>query len=211
MTVRLVLATGNAHKVTEVAEIVGDAYEVVALDPDVEETGTTFEANALLKARAVRDRTGELAVADDSGIEIDALGGRPGIHSARWTDEGDWIPRVLRELAGVDPAERTCRYVAAVAVARPDGTEAVVRGEVEGVVTDGPRGEGGFGYDPIVQPVEGDGRTFAEMTAEEKHAISHRARAMRALLAQGLGGGGDGGDQPGGGPDGGGGGAQPPP
>jgi XTP/dITP diphosphohydrolase len=184
VTERLVLATGNAHKVTEVADIAGAAYEVVAHDPDVEETGTTFEANALLKARAVRDATGELAVADDSGIEIDALDGRPGIHSARWTDEGDWIPRVLRELAGVDRPGRTCRYVCAAAVARPDGTEAVVRGEVEGVITDGPRGDGGFGYDPIVEPVEGDGRTFAEMTADEKHAISHRARAFRALLDQ---------------------------
>ena len=109
---------------------------VVACDPDVEETGATFEANALLKARAVRDATGETAVADDSGIEIDALGGAPGIHSARWTDEGDWIPRVLRQLEGVAPAGRTCRYVCAAAVARPDGTEAVVRGEVEGVVVE---------------------------------------------------------------------------
>ena len=186
---RLLLATGNAHKVTEIADILGSAWEVVAHDPDVEETGTTFEANALLKARAVRDATGELAVADDSGIEIDALGGRPGIHSARWTDEGDWIPRVLRELADVAAGARTCRYVAAAAVARPDGSEAVVRGEVEGVIVDVPRGDGGFGYDPIVAPVEGDGRTFAEMTPAEKHAISHRARAFRALLAQGLGGG----------------------
>jgi XTP/dITP diphosphohydrolase len=186
---RLVLATGNAHKVTEIGDILGPAWEVVAHDPDVEETGTTFEANALLKARAVRDATGSLAVADDSGIEIDALDGRPGIHSARWTDEGDWIPRVLRELDGVPAEGRTCRYVCAAAVARPDGSEHVVRGEVEGAITGVPRGEGGFGYDPIVEPVEGDGRTFAEMTAAEKHAISHRARAFRALLDQALGGG----------------------
>jgi XTP/dITP diphosphohydrolase len=184
VTDRLVLATGNAHKVAEVAEIVGDRWDVVARDPEVEETGDTFEANALLKARAVRDATGATAVADDSGIEIDAIGGAPGIHSARWTDEGDWIPRVLRELAGVEPAGRACRYVCAAAVARPDGSEAVVRGEVEGVVVDAPRGAGGFGYDPIVAPVEGDGRTFGEMSAEEKHAISHRARAFRALLPQ---------------------------
>lgn len=179
---RLLLATGNAHKVEEIAEIVGPGWEVVAHDPDVDETGTTFEANALLKARAVRDATGEVAVADDSGIAIDALGGAPGIHSARWTEESDWIPRVLRELDGVAPAGRTCRYVCAAAVAWPDGTEHVVRGEVEGVVVDGPRGDGGFGYDPIVAPTEGDGRTFGEMTAEEKHVISHRARAFRALL-----------------------------
>lgn len=198
---RLVLATGNAHKVTEIAAIVGPAWEVVAHDPDVEETGDTFEANALLKARAVRDATGEVAVADDSGIVIDALGGRPGIHSARWTEESDWIPRVLRELDGVPTDERTCRYVSAAAVARPDGTEVVVRGEAEGiVVTDGPRGTNGFGYDPIVLAVEAGGgvggaplRTFAELDPAEKDAISHRGRAFRALLPQLDGGGGGGG------------------
>jgi XTP/dITP diphosphohydrolase len=179
---RLLLATGNAHKVAEVAEIVGPGWEVVAHDPDIEETGDSFEANALLKARAVRDATGESAVADDSGIEIDALGGAPGIHSARWADTGDWIPKVLRQLDGVDAAGRTCRYVCAAALARPDGTEAVVRGVVEGIVAAAPRGSGGFGYDPIMIPVEADGRTFAEMTSAEKHAISHRARAFRVLL-----------------------------
>ncbi len=182
---KLLLATGNEHKVGEIAAIVGPAWEVVAHDPDVEETGDTFEANALLKARAVRDATGELAVADDSGIVIDALGGRPGIHSARWTEEADWIPRVLRELDGVPAAERTCRYVCAAAVARPDGSEAVVRAEAEGIVTDAPRGDGGFGYDPIVIAVEvGVGRTFAELTPAEKDAISHRARAFRALASR---------------------------
>lgn len=180
---RVLLATGNAHKVEEVAAILGDGWLVEAIDPGIEETGDTFEANALLKARALRDRTGELAVADDSGIEIDALGGAPGIHSARWTEEGDWIPRVLRELEGVAPAGRMCRYVCAAAVARPDGSEQVVRGTVEGVVLDEPRGAGGFGYDPVVVPVEGDGRTFGEMSAEEKHAISHRARAFGTLAA----------------------------
>jgi XTP/dITP diphosphohydrolase len=180
--VRLLLATGNAHKVAEVAEILGPAWEILAHDPGVEETGSSFEDNALLKARAVRDATGELAVADDSGIEIDALGGRPGIHSARWASKGDWIPKVLRELDGVPAAGRSCRYVCAAALAAPDGTEAVVRGVVEGTVADAPRGTGGFGYDPIVVPVEGDGRTFAELTPEEKHAISHRARAFRALV-----------------------------
>jgi XTP/dITP diphosphohydrolase len=181
----VLLATGNDHKVEEIAEILGVGWLVEADDPGVEETGTTFEANALLKARALRDATGELAVADDSGIEIDALAGAPGIHSARWTDEGDWIPRVLRELEGrgaLAPEQRGCRYVCAAAVARPDGSEAVVRGVVEGVVVDAPRGAGGFGYDPIVAPAEADGRTFGELTPDEKHAISHRARAFRALL-----------------------------
>jgi XTP/dITP diphosphohydrolase len=178
---RLLLATGNAHKVGEIAAAFGDGVQVVARDPGVEETGATFEENALLKARALAVASGELAVADDSGIEIDHLGGRPGIHSARWTAEADWIPRVLRELEGVEPAGRTCRYVCAAAAAWPDGREAVVRGTVEGRIADAPRGVGGFGYDPIVVPTEGDGRTFAEMTPEEKQAISHRARAFRAL------------------------------
>ena len=178
---RLLLATGNAHKVAEVQAILGPGYEIEARDPDVEETGATFEDNALLKARTVAGSTGEAAVADDSGIEIDALDGGPGVHSARWTGEGDWIPRVLRELDGVPPEGRGCRYVCAAAVAWPDGREAVVRGTVDGVVPTAPRGTGGFGYDPIMVPTEGNGRTFAEMTAAEKHALSHRGRAFRAL------------------------------
>jgi XTP/dITP diphosphohydrolase len=184
LTTRVLLATSNAHKVSEIAAILGDRYAVVAHAPDVEETGTTFEENALLKARAVRDATGELAIADDSGIVIDALDGRPGIHSARWTDEGDWIPRVLRELTARPDRPRSARYVAAAAACWPDGREVVVRGVVEGRIVDEPRGEGGFGYDPIFVPTEGDERTFAEMTAEQKHALSHRGRAFRALLGE---------------------------
>ena len=181
MTRRLLLATGNAHKVEEVQDILGPDWVVEARDTGAEETGTTFEENALIKARALTAEAGALAVADDSGIEIDHLGGRPGVHSARWTAEGDWIPRVLRELDGVPEAGRGCRYVCAAAAVWPDGREVVVRGTVEGRIVDAPRGTGGFGYDPIVAPVEGDGRTFAEMTAAEKHAISHRARAFRTL------------------------------
>jgi XTP/dITP diphosphohydrolase len=180
----LLLATGNAHKVAEIQGILGPGWRVSARDPEVEETGSTFEENALIKARALAVATGELAVADDSGIEIDALGGGPGIHSARWTGEGDWIPRVLRELDGVAGEDRGCRYVCAAAAVYPDGAELVVRGTVEGLVADAPRGTGGFGYDPIVVPAEGDGRTFAEMTEAEKHALSHRGRAFRALAAK---------------------------
>lgn len=179
---RLLLATGNAHKVTEVQDILGDRFQVEAHDTGAEETGSTFEENALIKARALVAATGEVAVADDSGIEIDHLGGAPGVHSARWTEEGDWIPRVLRELDGVPEAQRGCRYVCVAAVVWPDGREVVERGEVEGRIVDAPRGDGGFGYDPIVAPTEGDGRTFAEMSAAEKHAISHRSRAFRRLL-----------------------------
>lgn len=178
----VVLATGNPHKVEEVARILGSGWSVTARDPGIEETGITFEENALLKARAVCAATGELAVADDSGIEIDALDGRPGIHSARWTTEPDWIPRVLRELGGIAGGARSGRYVAAAAAVWPDGFEVVVRGAVEGHVPDQPRGAGGFGYDPIFVPVEGDGRTFAEMDPDEKHAMSHRGRAFRALV-----------------------------
>ena len=179
---RLLLATGNAHKATELQDILGPNVVVEAQATGAEETGATFEENALLKARALAASSGELSVADDSGIEIDHLDGAPGIHSARWTDGGDLIPRVLQELDGVPPAGRACRYVCAAAAVWPDGREVVTRGEVEGTVVDAPRGSGGFGYDPIVAPVEGDGRTFAEMTAAEKHAISHRARAFLALL-----------------------------
>jgi XTP/dITP diphosphohydrolase len=178
---RLLLATGNAHKVAEVQEALGAAVRVEARDTGVAETGTTFEENALIKARALAAETGEMTVADDSGIEIDHLGGEPGIRSARWTEEDDWIPRVLRELAEVPVEGRGCRYVCAAAAVWPDGREVVVRGTVDGVIADVPRGDGGFGYDPIVVPVEGDGRTFAEMTPAEKQAISHRARAFREL------------------------------
>ena len=178
---RLLLATGNAHKVAEIQAILGPAWQVEAEDPGVEETGETFEENALMKARALAAAAGSLAVADDSGIEIDALGGAPGVRSARWASEGDWIPLVLRELDGVPPTGRGCRYVCAAAAVWPRGREEVVRGTVEGVVPPAPRGTGGFGYDPVMVPVEGDGRTFAEMTDEEKHALSHRGRAFRAL------------------------------
>jgi XTP/dITP diphosphohydrolase len=180
VTRRLLLATGNAHKVAEVAEILS-AWSLEARDTKVDETGTTFEENALLKAQALAMQTGEVAIADDSGIEIDALDGAPGIHSARWTAESDWIPRVLRELDGVPDEERSCRYVCAAAVAWPDGRVWVVRGTVEGRIAHAPRGTGGFGYDPLVIPTESDGRTFAEMTDAEKHTLSHRGRAFRAL------------------------------
>lgn len=183
MSPRLVLATGNAHKVDEIRSILGEGWAVHPYDPEVEETGTTFEENALIKARAAAAATGELAVADDSGIAVDALEGRPGIRSARWTEPSDWIPKVLRELAARPGAPRTARFVAAAAVVWPDGRERTVRGEVEGTIAEAARGAGGFGYDPIFIPDEGDGRTFGEMAEDEKHALSHRGRAFRALEA----------------------------
>lgn len=177
---RLLLATGNQHKLEEVAAILSD-WQVEAHDPDVEETGSTFVENALLKARAVAESTGVLAVADDSGIEIDALEGAPGVHSARWTDEDDWIPRVLRELDGVKKADRGCAYVCVAAAMWPDGHGVAVKGVVGGRIAKEPKGTGGFGYDPLMIPAEGDGRTFAEMSPAEKQKISHRGRAFRAL------------------------------
>jgi XTP/dITP diphosphohydrolase len=179
--VAAVLATGNPHKVDEIAAILGDGVELTAVDTGVDETGSTFTENALLKARAAGAVTGELSLADDSGIEIDALGGAPGIHSARWTDEGDWIPRVLRELEGLAAPERGARYVCVAVAVWPDGRVAVRDGVVQGWIAAEPRGDGGFGYDPIFVPTDGDGRTFAEMSAAEKHALSHRGRAFRGL------------------------------
>ena len=178
---RLLLATGNAHKVREVQEILGPSVTVEPHDTGVDETGTTFEENALIKARALAAATGALAVGDDSGIEIDHLEGAPGIFSARWTARADHIPRVLRELEGVPAEGRGCRFVCCAAAVWPDGREVVVRGTAEGVISLEARGEGGFGYDPIVIPHDGDGRTFGQMSPDEKHAISHRSRAFTAL------------------------------
>jgi XTP/dITP diphosphohydrolase len=153
--------------------------------PDVEETGSTLEENARIKARALADAFGMLAVADDTGLEVDALQGAPGVYSARYAGEDasydDNVVKLLAELEGVYPTLRTARF-ATVAIARgPDGHEVVARGEADGLIAAAPRGDGGFGYDPVFVPLEGDGRSFAEMTPEEKHAVSHRGRAFRAL------------------------------
>ncbi|MGH9185336.1 MAG: RdgB/HAM1 family non-canonical purine NTP pyrophosphatase, partial [Acidimicrobiales bacterium] len=175
------VATRNPHKLEEIAAVLGDGFALEAYESGVEETGETFEENALLKARAVVAAMGRPALADDSGIEVDALGGAPGIHSARWVEEGEWLPELLRRLDDVPTARRWCRYVCAAAAVWPDGREVVVRGTVEGTVARAPRGSGGFGYDPIMIPAEGDGRTFAEMPPADKHALSHRGRAFRLI------------------------------
>jgi XTP/dITP diphosphohydrolase len=183
----LVLATANRAKGRELAELLADlpyrirdlsAYPGVVLPPEGE---ASYAQNALGKARAVTATTGEMALADDSGIEVDAFGGRPGVLSARYGGEGltdpDRNALMLRELADVPPARRTARYRAVIAVTAPDGREATVEGMVEGVLLDTPRGTGGFGYDPLFYyaPL---GATFAEITPEAKHAVSHRGRAM---------------------------------
>ena len=186
---RLVLATANPDKVVEIGAILGDGLELVprpASVPDVVEDADTLEGNARLKAVAIVEATGEPAVADDTGLEVDALGGAPGVYSARFAGEdatyADNVAKMLDSLADhPDPADRRARF-RTVALARfPDGTEVVGEGAVEGAIATEARGSEGFGYDPLFIPDEGDGRTFAEMTPAEKHAVSHRGRAFRAL------------------------------
>ena len=178
---------GVAFLVDTPERIAASVAALPAVDeaPDVEETGTTLEENARIKASALADALGLLAVADDTGLEVDALDGRPGVYSARYAGEhasyADNVAKLLHELEGVPAAPRAARFATVAIARRPDGHEVVTRGEVEGVIAAAPRGSGGFGYDPVFVPAEGDGRSFAEMTAAEKHAVSHRGRAFRAL------------------------------
>jgi len=189
----LILATRNEGKLRELARILGSHTKLVGLDafpgaPDVPETGATFEANALLKARAIANYTKMPAVADDSGLCVDALNGMPGVLSARWAgrhgDDHANLELVLAQVADVPDARLGARFVAAAALVVPKGAEpeieTVVTGEVKGRLIRVPRGSGGFGYDPIFQP-DGFDLTTAEMTPEAKDAISHRGRAFRAL------------------------------
>ena len=190
----VVLATRNAAKLRELARILsadpgGAQIRLVGLDefpgaPDVPETGATFEENALIKARAIADYTGLPAVADDSGLCVDALNGMPGVLSARWAgghgDDQANLDLVLAQVADVPGTRLGARFVCAAALVVPGGAEWVVTGRVEGRLIRAPRGSGGFGYDPIFLP-DGFGQTTAEMTAEAKDAISHRGRAFRAL------------------------------
>ena len=192
---RYVLASANLDKAREIREILGSAgldLELVARPPDVpdvKETGTTLEENARLKAVAICSATGQPAIADDTGLEVDALDGAPGVRSARYAGEhatyGDNVAKLLGALAGIPPEQRTARFTT-VAVARfPDGREVAALGEVSGTIAEEARGGEGFGYDPLFVPDEGDGRSFAEMTPQEKHDLSHRGRAFRTL-ADGL-------------------------
>ncbi len=182
---RLVLATANPDKVAEIVPLLA-GFEVVSRPPgvpDVEETADTLEGNARLKARALMEATGERAVADDTGLEVAALGGRPGVWSARFAGKGatyaDNVRKLLAELDGVD--DRRARFRTVALVCSPDGTEVVADGWVDGRIATAPKGDGGFGYDPVFVPDDGDGRTFAEMSRGEKEAVSHRGRAFRAL------------------------------
>jgi XTP/dITP diphosphohydrolase len=183
--VRLVLATRNPHKAREFGALLAP-HEVDALPAEVElppETGTTFAANAIEKARTAATALGRTAIADDSGIEAEALGGRPGVYSARYAGEhatdGENLARLLREA----PAGSALAYVCALALVDPEsGEEQVFEGRCTGTLDPHPRGDGGFGYDPAFVPDDlGDGRTMAELAPEEKAAISHRGRAAHAL------------------------------
>ena len=184
--VRLVLATRNAHKLRELSELM-DPIELDPLPDDVRlppESGTTFADNALRKARAAVAATGRPAVADDSGIEASALGGVPGVWSARYAGDGasdqENLAKLLREVP--EDGDRRVAYVCALAYVEPGGREELVDGRCEGVLAGEPRGSGGFGYDPAFVPDDySDGRTMAELTPEEKDAVSHRGRAARAL------------------------------
>jgi XTP/dITP diphosphohydrolase len=192
--VRLVLASANPDKAAEISAILTAAVpglDLVARPADladVDETGATLLENARLKAAAIAAATGEAAVADDTGLVVDALDGAPGVYSARFAGEGatyaDNVAKLLKELDGVAPDRRTARFETVALVRWPDGREVAASGAVEGVIAAEARGDGGFGYDPIFVPSEGDGRTFAELRPEEKHALSHRGRAFRALAAE---------------------------
>ncbi|WP_042404345.1 RdgB/HAM1 family non-canonical purine NTP pyrophosphatase [Streptacidiphilus carbonis] len=190
---RLILATRNAGKVVELRTILGDAglgVELVGADaypeiPDVVETGVTFAENALLKAHALARATGLPAVADDSGLCVDVLGGAPGIFSARWAgrhgDDKANLDLLLAQLGDIAPPHRAAHFACAAALALPDGTERVVMGRLRGTLRFEPVGTNGFGYDPILQP-DGYDITCAELTPDEKNAISHRGQAFRGLV-----------------------------
>jgi XTP/dITP diphosphohydrolase len=188
---RVVSASANPKKAAEMAELLGElGIEVVPRPsdlPDVPEDADSFLGNARLKAIAVARATGEPAVADDSGLEVDALGGAPGVWSARYAGEHasdeENVTKLLAALAGVPDERRVARFRAVVVLRWPDGREVAAQGVVEGRIAHAPRGSGGFGYDPVFVPTEGDGRTFAEMS-DEKHRISHRGRSLRALVAR---------------------------
>lgn len=184
---RLVCATANPDKVREIEAILGGGIDLVARPadvPDVVEDAPTLEGNARLKAEAICDATGLPAVADDTGAEVDALDGAPGVYRARYAGEDvtylDNQLKLIDEMRGVTERDAAFRTVALVRW--PNGSEVVAEGVCPGVITETPRGEAGFGYDPVFQPLEGNGQTFSEMSAEGKNAISHRGRAFRALV-----------------------------
>jgi XTP/dITP diphosphohydrolase len=191
MRLQLVCSSANPDKVAEIAAIVGDVVDLLPRPPsvpDVVEDADSLEGNARLKALALVQATGLAALADDTGLFVDALGGAPGVWSGRYAGEDATYAEnrakllaALAELPG--GASRTASFRTVALVRWPDGRELAVVGVCEGTITGGERGDVGFGYDAIFEPTDGDGRTFAEMTAADKHALSHRGRAFRALVA----------------------------
>jgi XTP/dITP diphosphohydrolase len=186
--IELVCASANPDKVVEIAALLDGVAVLLPRPsevPDVVEDADTLVGNARLKAAAICSATGRPAVADDTGLEVDALGGAPGVYAARYAGEGvtyaDNRAKLLAELAGVAEHDRTARFRTVAMVVRPDGSETVVDGVCEGLIALTERGARGFGYDAVFVPVDGDGRTFAEMSDAEKNAISHRGRAFAAL------------------------------
>ena len=184
---RLVMASGNAHKAAEIREIL--SAHMIEQRPswvgEVDENAETLAGNARLKARAICEATGTAAVADDTGLEVDALGGLPGVRSARFagdsaTDEEN-LRKLLKSLEAVPSDERGARFRTVAIVAFPDGEELVTEGVANGMIAEVPRGNGGFGYDSLFVPDEGTGLSFAEMSETEKNLISHRGKAFRSL------------------------------
>ncbi|MBF82288.1 MAG: non-canonical purine NTP pyrophosphatase, RdgB/HAM1 family [Actinobacteria bacterium] len=184
----LVCASANSHKYSEMVQILSGVVNLIPRPseiPDVIEDADTLEGNARLKARAVQSATGCAAVADDTGLEVDALGGAPGIFSARYAGENatykDNVSKLLEELSEVAGERRSARFRTIALIAWEDGEETIAEGIVEGVIAQNPSGVGGFGYDSVFIPTSGEGKTFAEMSDEEKNAISHRGAAFRTL------------------------------
>ena len=188
---KIVAATGNKHKIEEIESItrkfgmnVITKAEAGVGDLEVEETGTTFEENSLIKAEAIMKATGMPAIADDSGLEADALNGAPGVYSARFSGEGATDEsnnaKLMKLMENIPDDERSARFVSVVTLCFPDGTVVAARGECPGTLRRSPRGDGGFGYDPLFVPVGYD-KTYAEISAEEKNIISHRAKALGIL------------------------------
>ena len=187
---KLIFATGNAGKMKEIREILGSpdleilSQKEAGIETHAEENGTTFEENALIKARAVAEQTDALVLADDSGLEIDYLGGEPGVYSARYLGEDTPYEiknqKILDRLEGVPEEKRTARFVCVIAAVLPDGRTFTTRGTIEGIIGWESRGEGGFGYDPIFCVPEYHCST-AELSMEQKNEISHRGKALRAM------------------------------
>ncbi len=188
-THRLVAATANPHKLDEMAAILSGVVDLAPRPdsvPDVVEDEPTLVGNARKKARAIADATGSGALADDTGLEVDALDGAPGVYSARYAGDDasydDNVAKLLRQLADVAPAERTARFRTVIVAAWPDGSEVIGEGVVEGHIARERSGEGGFGYDPVFVPDGADGLTFAQLSTDDKNAISHRRRALDDFL-----------------------------